>query len=839
VLPQLTYDRTRSADNPSGIRGNKSQLGISDLQLSWSFYILSARSALLVSVGMLILTSAAPSKTQAEAACNPAQTVASNDTLVCQGDLSQGIWVDPAYSYLNVENVTGDVGLIGGVTGVEFINDGAITVASDTGDYSIVADGPNKDAVYLSNYGGNFDISFTQAGGITSSDAKAVSITSFGDIAIDITGNVTSQADAIHAEASRNDGNVTLTQTGDIHSEDGNAIYVQAPGAINVSVLGDVTAQTDAISLQNYSQSDNSNVVVDIQGSIQSTSGSGIKAISAFHGTEITNDGSITAHNDAIHGEATGNYADSAVTIQNTGTITSAAAAGISATSSFAGVIVNNDGDINVATDGIFARMQGNSTTENTLSINQIGDINASTGYGVNAEATFDPLDLDIAGVIYSSQSGIRAVATGNNSHGTVNVVHTDGLITSTNSYGIEATSSSTDVTVTNTSDIRSSSDGIHATMTATSSAGSYVTVDQTGDIQSSNGYGIFSTSTEAGVSIYNDGDITAALGGIYASASGLSDNSTVVVDNAGDITVTDGSAIFAHATTHAVNVTQGAGTLSGGDYGIHAESETTTASVTVGANALIEDVGVASVYLRGITGTNLVNYGEIDGGGQSAVVAEGYGGSTIDNYGVVDGTVDFASGVSTFNNKVGSVFNIGNLTSKLGSTLYNDGTLSIGGNDTLYLSSIEGNFDQSASGLLLVDVSATEADQLIIDGRAAIEGGLKLNFSDVGAPREINVLQSDGIEVQDITVLNTAFVGSIRYQGGTDVILDLTGLNFGASILDQKTMEIGNSLTAAYDTQSSGMSNLFTALANIADDSAYQIALNALSPRIELSQAR
>ena len=413
-------------------------------------------------------------------------------------------------------------------------------------------------------------------------------------------------------------------------------------------------------------------------------------------------------------------------------------------------------------------------------------------------------------------------------------------LITSYDSYGIDARSSATSVSVTNESDIEAKLDGIHVAITANNAPGSTASVTQTGQILSYSGYGISATATEAGVSIINNGTIQAKLGGIYGYASGAAANAKVTIENTGDIFTYDGSAIYALSTSHEVEVQHHGGTLSGGSYGIHAESKTTTASATVGSEGVIAGMNTAAVYLRGITGTSLTNYGTIDGGTyELALQTEGYGGTLVENYGLFKGTVAIDTGFSTFNNNEGGTYNVTDLAFNQGGLLYNTGTLSPGGVEAIHEAHIGGNFVQGDTGVLLIDASASAADKIVVAGNVELNGGLQLQFSDFGSARTIDILNSYWIDVANLTLKNAAIDASIRYVSDTDVVLDYRGLSFGAASLTDLTTPVGDSLTAAYNAGSADLSGLFLRLANIADADAYQAAIDALTPTLQLAEAQ
>lgn len=828
---------------------------------------------------------------QAQEACNHY-----GNTLACSGDLALGVLVNPVYSNLTIKDVTLDVGSVGGVVGLRFDNDGDITVTSNTGDFAIVGQGTGLAAVHLSSFGGDYAVSLTQTGDVTSDDGTAVLATSAGDVSVVVTGDVSGKQNAIQAQ-SFTDGKATVVQTGNVISYQGSAISATASGAVDVTADGSVTAKQDAIYANNFgtasaedvsvttsgtidswegsginassaynsvkvdsgsvitakqdgihaNSSGNANggsVTVEQTGAITSSNGAGIFADSTYHSASVTSTGDIASGTDGIWAKSTGSATDATVTVTQTGKITSNTATGISAESTNRAVAITSKGDIQAKTDGIYARTNGTDALTSTLVLHQTGAIMAFDGYGMNALAAHESVVVTDSGAITAKQSGIHARSTGSNSEATVSVTHDGGLITSYDSYGIDASSSATTVTVTNTSDITSKLDGINATMTATNAPGSSSTVTQTGTILSYDGYGIYATATEAGVAITNHGTIQAKMGGLYGYASGGSDNATVTINNTGDISTYDGAAISAVATSQSVSVTQNAGNLTGGSYGIYAESKTKSASATINADGVVRFMNDTAVYLRGITGTTVTNYGAINGGDyELAIATEGYGGSVVDNYGTIEGAVTIDTGFSAFNNHLGAAYGVTDLAFNQGGVLTNDGDLSAGKDSNYFFdiheAHVGGNLVQSSTGVLLIDASATEADKFVVAGNVSLNGGLRVQFSDYGVARSIDVLSSYWVDVGNLKLLkNTAVDATIRYTD-TDVVLDYNGINFGATELTDTTRPIGDSLTAAYNADSTALDPLFTRLAAIPDDTAYQAALDQLTPNLVVSQAK
>ena len=446
------------------------------------------RAALLGSACLVVLvaTNAAPLR------ADPSPCFADGATLVCSGDLSPGIVVDPSYSSLVIQDVTASVGAEGGVTGLIYDREGAISVTSNTGNFAIVGSGPGLNAVQLSSFGGEYSVSLVQIGAVTSDDGTAITATSWGDVSVDVAGTVSALQTAISGQSLEQQAlaqqyppavqttGVTIVQNGDVISYEGNAIYARAPGNVDVTANGAITANQDAVVAGNFGLDPDAMVSVTTSGSLTSWNGSGVVATSVHNdvvigstsvivakvdgirassfddsnggnvsitqngsitaytgngvyatandrGVSVTNTGAITAKEHAIYAKTTGDEADANVMVDTTGSLTSYAATGITAESTYKSVDITSNGNIQAKTDGIYARTTGSDPIAATLTIDHSGTIVAYDGYGVNATAAATSIDATITGEITAKLSGIRAVSTGSNANATVLLHHSGG----------------------------------------------------------------------------------------------------------------------------------------------------------------------------------------------------------------------------------------------------------------------------------------------------------------------------------------------------------------------------------------------------------------------------
>ncbi len=282
---------------------------------------------LMGSVCAMCLVAGLTSKALADQTCTP-----TGDTLACSGDLSSGLLVDPVYTGLTIDNVTSDVGSVGGVVGLRFDNDGDVTVTSNTGDFAIVGHGTGLSAIHLSSFGDDYGVSLTQTGNVTSDDGSAVLATSWGNVSVAVTGGVSGKQTAIQAQ-SLVGGGVTVVQKGDVISYEGSAIYATAPGAVSVTANGAVTSKQDAIYANNFGTDAGATVSVTTTGTIESWGGVGINASSAKNSVLVDSGSSITAKQGGVHANSSGDANGGSVIVRQHGAITTSDGAGIYALS--------------------------------------------------------------------------------------------------------------------------------------------------------------------------------------------------------------------------------------------------------------------------------------------------------------------------------------------------------------------------------------------------------------------------------------------------------------------------------------------------------------------------
>lgn len=629
-------------------------------------------------------------------------------------------------------------------------------------------------------------------------------------------------------------GDISVTNSGTINTDNGYGIYALSNfHQTSVTNTGDITSYKDAIFAQSLGDYSDADVTVDNDAQLQSDTGNGIFAQSMFKSVVVDSTGNIGAKLAGISASSMG-LTNSNTSVTNRGDIDAFDQQGIYARSTSGYVNIDTEGDITAKLDGIKALAYGNAAGAD-IDIRHSGSIVSYSGSGIYANATQNAVSITAAGDITSKNAGIYALATGDGTLPTVNIDYQSGNLLSYSGHGIDAKSTQSSVTVNNHGSIHTQgtgTDAIHAEANTTA-LNSRVVIGQYGTVTSDSGYGVYGYATEGGVTVTNAGSVNGKLGGIYASATGDVDDATIVVNNTGDIFTWDGAGIYGESDSETVTINHNGGTITGGAYGIQAVARTTTANVTVAEDAEVKDNNVAAILLDSNGGSFLTNYGTITGGPGLALQTKGYNGSTVHNHGVINGSVEFNAGISSFYNEIDGVYNIASLTSFSDATFYNSGTVSPGGSGDIAEAYLQSRYIQSANGVLLIDVDGTDADHLQVDGNAELDGKVQLNFLSTLVPAQINVLDSWWLDKRNLTLANLIVDADIRYVDDTDVVIDINGYDFSPDFAEQNGSSVGDALTEAYDAGNTEIEPILSALANLTTEEEYQEALNELSPEI------
>ena len=497
--------------------------------------------------------------------------------------------------------------------------------------------------------------------------------------------------------------------------------------------------------------------------------------------------------------------------------------------------------------DGIYALSLSSGGDAGGVTVTQTGDITIESGmedhsgtHGIEAIST--ALGGDAGAVTVEQHGtiktygptayGVRAYSHSTTGDaGTVTVIKTGDITTTGESaYGVGAKSRSTggnarnvQITVSENAKITTTGDyaqGVSAVSTSNYGHAGTVTITVTGDITTMGEYaeGIFARSES----------ITA-----YGSPAG----------NAGAVTVTHTGNIRAEGDQNV-----GIEVSSSSNYG-------NAGPITVrlnGGTIYGERTGVS--IADGTTNRLIINNAVTISGGDNDIVG-GSGDETILNYGTLTsmGDIDLGTGSNAFMNH--GRFNSGNTVDLgMGNLFTNHGTLSPGDTEAPQTTRLTGNFVQSSSGALAMNVDpAGVVEDDLIDmrfdpinltggGSATLEGGLAVYFSQpTGTAGESFLLLDTDHEIADRGIeLSAAVNAKIEYlDNGNDLYLTLTNddlINFAPTGLNRNQTGLGQHLNGVFDANPTELNpvldSLLYATFGLED---YKNALDQLSPQTYL----
>ncbi len=244
---------------------------------------------------------------------------------------------------------------------------------------------------------------------------------------------------------------------------------------------------------------------------------------------------------------------------------------------------------------------------------------------------------------------------------------------------------------------------------------------------------------------------ITGLEGGFdfAGSSGGIGSAGSVRVDQSGTITTLGhashgivGQSAAGEGVAGAVEVIVAADIMADGldSHGVLAQSAGNLGrgdiSVSIGSSNVQGGSGNGSaVRLDGGAFNTVTNHGRLSALSGTAIIGSN-GNDIVDNYGTVVGSVDLGTGGNAFNNYPDAIFDSG-ITVNLGAdqTLSNAGSLSPGGLAAVLGTTLTGDFEQSASGALEIEIGGLTQesfDVLTVTGAATIDGSLEVALVDL-----------------------------------------------------------------------------------------------------------
>lgn len=689
---------------------------------------------------------------------------------------------------------------------------GADIKIDSTGDIAAVTDGIKAYVI------GNGNISVTSdASNATDGKIKAggngiyTSVSGSGNVTITNTGDIEwGGNNGIFAKT--NGGNITITQKGDITATGGSGYGIRArnedtdAGNITINVTGNISSDKDGVDAKLYNAA-NGTIDIDVIGHIKSNK----DGVDARAKSDIFIDVTeyITAVEDGIEANVSG---DGSIMITAGGDIKGVdddtpVNNGIVATVVGTGnVTITSNGNIRAGKYGIFAQTKGGYITITQ----KTGNITATTGYGIfadNDDTDAGNININVTGNIDSAGDGVEAqlynAATG--------IIDIDviGNITS-NGIGIDA------------------------------NAKNDVLIDVTGDVTAGT-VGINAYSEIGDVSVYSDGYIYANVHGIFADA-GAGD---ITIEHIGDIKAVRNGINAKVAGSGNVTITSN-GNIHAGVDGIQTYTTSTNISKVSVSNANIQGgdgSGAGINFLSNAGATNILNiYGEVTlsslGG---TAINGGDGDTTINNWGtlntVSNGDILLGTGANAFNNYAGGVFHSGAVVDLGAGNLFdNHGTVSPGGDGNILTTELTGQFNQTDSGILAVDIdqASGKADRLTVSETAALSGNVRATVMNPAfGPTQNTILSATGGTTDNGlgVIASPALQAALSYPNANDVVLS-TDLDFTApgAELNENQTSLAETVSAALGAGGGALDPVILALLNgPTDNPEYQFALDQL----------
>ncbi|BCM24288.1 autotransporter domain-containing protein [Methyloradius palustris] len=462
-------------------------------------------------------------------------------------------------------------------------------------------------------------------------------------------------------------------------------------------------------------------------GTISGDNGNGIMVNYSTVSGGISNSGSISGHNFGIDL----NYS-SASNISNSGSISGAGQAGMIIYASSVGDF-SNSGTISGGNAG-FGIL---SALVSSITNNAGGTISGGT-YGI--ALTYGSVSGSITNSGNISGGNVGAIGISLSHMNVGSITNNAGGTISGGTYGIKLDNSSVG-SISNSSTI---SGGSYVGIYATNSTISGNITNNAGGLISGGSAGIYLINGSVSGSITNSGNIFGGNSGSGISLSHISVGS--ITNNAG-------------------------GSISGGYVGINLSNTTISGSITNHAGGLISG-GVTGIYLSNSSVGSLINSGTISGGNYAVYLESNSTLPTIDITGnntarfigdvkawttdvnVKAGatfTNDNAFSVLSFTIEHGGIFNMGAGTStsgmangvETGSGFTNAGRLNVAEGVT---ATITGDYSQTAAGIFQTAASSdTSYGKLVVSGTATLAAGtgINVNVASVNTLANGNILSS------------------------------------------------------------------------------------------------
>lgn len=791
-----------------------------------------------------LLTTAGSAAYAAPDACT--QT---GETVVCEGNQSDGIRYTSGVTDLTVQNIVADIEPENDVGIYLFNNDKGISLNVDTGAYAVRTAGTDNDGIYARSHTGPVSVLFSGNIVTTGDNSEGIVVLSpNGNMVIDSAGKIETGgggADGILA-ISDTIGNSTITHSGTIFTDGQGANGINnfvRSGTLTISNTGEImTAGSEAKGI--YGEVVTGNVFIENSGVVSTSGlgGYGIQSSSQLGNINFIHTGSITTTGDYAHGGIFGlSNGDADFDIQGDITVSGSEASAL--------YVADYNGALNLDISGTLSTAgQGG----HAVRIETIGSsLDLLTGFESSITTTgqySDAIKLDFSNYDPSTPAEIEL----------------NGFIQTTgeNAEGLNAQVFNASAHSVLGGDINTQ--GLHA-------YGAVVQVYSGNAAFELNGTATIVTRGAESVGLYqqNFGEYTNSVmlgssaaittSGTEAHGIVLSSESEVNVANAGAVRVygTNASALYILDANN--TVINNSGALQGGygdGWGFYSNSEGSTDFTNSGL--------IAS------SSANAMRFGDGD--------------DTVSSTGTISGNVDMGGGINIFVNEetglldFGSTFRmysdtvvggeyvrmVATATEGSGvSSFTNAGTAYVYFNGVVGETEFYGDYVQTANGQLVfdVDVGGQQIDHMRVYGNAALDGSIYLNFFNVptstsdlpSAPGEpIALLSADsltsseglGLDPGELTINDTVAYTFDLWADDTTLWLDILEAIYSfEDMLDGFETDYQKRFAAYLDRQqdagADNLSPLFDALRMMPDSTALQASFDEFSPFSVLAQQR
>ncbi len=732
-----------------------------------------------------------------------------------------------------------------------------------------------------------------QSQGLTVNGGAAAPGATYGDVSVRNSGAISTSGDqSTGITVSQVGGNVIVVNSGVITATGAGASGIQARSSGNAAPSFDVTTGQwitsnvvgGSVSVNNsgaitiggeqataiFGQSAAGKLTIENSATLTILSknyGVGIGAVSGQPGAQFVSDGQPVVIPAVAGGD---------IGVKNSGAIQVSGnkSVGIIADSLGGNVAINNSGTIELR--GSMASAIQSNTDVGTASVINSGALKLGAGAsnrGIGAGSGDEQnghaggsMSINNSGAVTGSgdgQYGLRAVGAGSItilSSGAISLFGADAK-------GIDGSAFGTGLTTTITSNAAITMGGAGSVGIWGYNNSSGLTMTSTKDIiaNAANSYGIAAIGFE-GASITINIDGGKVSGGSGSAAFGVGQSATDdkalhgsagilvlgggnnVITNKGLITAANGQAISIVSGTYSYTST-------------NPETQQTSVKqvvIPIGNNKLLNYADIAGRITMGNGNDQIFNSGKITGdialGGGTTAVGNLKGGTiagnitsveksavAIANSGTFTGNVNLgAGGKNGIENLDGGTINsLASIYLGQGNSFTNAGTLSPGGVGVIQSTTITGNFIQTTTGRLVVDINGAtnKSDQLTVTGTAKLAGSVIVNvmdFSQVVKSEYKIVTAAGGVTTNGLGSTPYSAADTVGYKfgtdvrGGTDLILTAQKQSDLATIANSGAQAVG---ATAGSSQSANLGQVGGALAQAenAGNAALQPLVNAI----------